>query len=510
MKLKYVVYSFLLFSICSCNSNMNSNSESLSNEVLSSSIQESVSLTEENSSTTPPSLEGKDYIEVNKKQDIDQEKFYNDFYNYTSDIEMTLKFSNESIYNLAQYSDDDYKKEMYHPCDLTIKMNDVTYFFKDAGARMKGNTSRNKDFANENGDILAPVHFKVSVSQTFDDVEDNDYYTKTYQSDEKREETKKRRIGNAKKFDIKYNKNLDHSFTRQIYAYNAYESEGLIVQKNNLVKVNIESDSSSLTTFYELQECIDEEFIERRFESEASEGDLYKCTYTSSGPASLTMKTINKVGIEKGSYSPSYDLKTNKKTSDFSILKNLITKLNNDKSPSNEFKNELDKLIDVESFIKYCALSWVIGNPDDMRNNYNNYYLYFESLTNKAIFIPYDFDRCFGIMKDWPIQMQSIPHYTTKTNTGQRNWQQNPLLWRTIISTTDSSVNYSKNYPVISEYQQKYNELCLQYANKYLDVNKYQQFVNQFVYAQKDISIGGDINLSFKEYCDAKLATFNE
>ena len=34
------------------------------------------------------------------------------------------------------YSDDDYKKEMYHPCDLTIKMNDVIYLFKDAGARM--------------------------------------------------------------------------------------------------------------------------------------------------------------------------------------------------------------------------------------------------------------------------------------------------------------------------------------------------------------------------------------
>ena len=126
MKLKYVVYSFLLLSICSCNSNMTSNSESLSNEVLSSSIQESVSLSEENSTTTPPSIEGKDYIEVNKKQDIDQEKFYNDFYNYTSDIEMTLKFSNESIYKLAQYSDDDYKKEMYHPCDLTVKLNGKT------------------------------------------------------------------------------------------------------------------------------------------------------------------------------------------------------------------------------------------------------------------------------------------------------------------------------------------------------------------------------------------------
>ena len=30
-------------------------------------------------------------------------------------------------------------------------------------------------------------------------------------------------------------------------------------------------------------------------------------------------------------------------------------------------------------------------------------YIYFNSKTNKMSFIPYDFDRCFGILKDWEI-----------------------------------------------------------------------------------------------------------
>ena len=481
---KEVLSLVLLMSICSCSNNVVSES-----------------------SEDLPVHEGT--ILVDEYKDINHDKFYNDFFDYTSDIEITLKFSNDSIYKLAQYSDDYDKKEMYHPCDLTVKMNGETFFFPKAGARMKGNTSRNKEFVDDKGKIAAPVHFKVSVSQTFDDVEDNDYYTREYESDEQRSNTKKRRIGDAKKFDIKYNKNLDHSFTRQIYEYNAYENEGLVVQKNNLVKVNLITDSDSYTTFYELQECIDEEFIERRFDEQSSSGDLYKCTYTSSGPASLKYSTISKIGIEKGKYSPSYDLKTNKKTSNNELLKQFITTINNDKASAADIKPTLDSVLDSEAFIKYCALSWVIGNPDDMRNNYNNYYIYFESKTNKAIFIPYDFDRCFGILKDWPIHMESIPHYTTKTNTGDRRWQENPLLWRTIISTSDTSVNYSKNHPVITEYQQKYNELCVEYANKYLDAKRYQEFVNQFVYAEKDISIGGDVNLTFADYCKAKLATFN-
>lgn len=494
--------------IISSSESINKTSNTLSNNTSSSNINSSHSSESSNTNSSSSELKNQTII-VNGAKDIDQDKFYNEFYNYNSNIEITLKFTNESIYNLAKYSDDSLKKEMYHPCDLTIKMNTNTYIFNESGARMKGNTSRNSDFVEKDGTFNAPVHFKISVSQTFDSVEDNDYYIRSWDNTEERKERKKRRIGDAKKFDIKYNKNEDNTFTRQIYAYYCYAQEGLLSQRNNLVKVNVESESDKMTYLYELQECIDSEFIERRYNEDEALGNLYKCTYTDKGPANLTTYKNDNIGIEYGDYHPNYDLKTNDDLPDHTLLKNLIDSLNNDTSSASEFKSKFDSMVNAEDFIKFAAMSWVIGNPDDLRNNSNNYYLYFNSLTNKATFIPYDYDRCFGIMKDWAIPMQTIPHYTTKQNTGNRVWQPNPIYWRTILSTTDTSVDYSTKWEVIGEYQQMYNDLCLEYANKYLDVVKYEEFNNQFIYSNKDINIGGADNLSFEDYCTAKLATFN-
>jgi len=524
-KINLINLNILLFLICGCStnslssnnlSNILSNSTSSSQNIENTSTSTSIKDEENNSSSSivnsntslSKDEDDNNVIIVNEKSDINQDEFYNEFFDYKSNIEMTLKFTNKAIYNLAKYSDDRIKKEMYHPCDLEIKMNDTTYIFNESGARMKGNTSRNSEFVNEDGTFNAPVHFKVSVNQTFDDEEDNDYYIRTWDNDELRNKRKKRRIGASKKFDIKYNKNEDNTFTRQIYAYNCYENEGLVSQKNNLVKVNIESETDKMTMLYELQECIDSEFIERRYNEEEASGNLYKCTYTDKGPANLTTYANNEIGVEYDNYHPVYDLKTNDEEEDHTLLKNVIDTLNNDTRPANEFKDTFDNIINAEEFIKFAALSWVIGNPDDIRNNSNNYYIYFNSLTNKATFIPYDYDRCFGILKDWEIHTEEIPHYTTKQNTGRRSWQPNPIYWRTIISTTDNSVDYSKKWEVISEYQELYNKLCLEYANKYLDVNKYKEFNNQFVYSNKDIENGGANNLSFEAYCTRKLQTF--
>ena len=502
-KTTIIILSTFLISSCSMVNSNSTNSSQLSNynesdtsNLISNSISTSI-------------REGEKEIIVNGKKDIDQEAFYDEFYDYTSDIEITLKFKNQSIYNLAKYSSDENKKDMYHPCDMIIYMNGTNYIFNEVGARMKGNTSRNDEFVDSNGIFNAPVHFKISVSQTFDDDEDNDYYIRSWDNDELRSERKKRRVGDAKKFDIKYNKNIDNTFTRQIYAYHAFDEEGLIVQRNNLVKVNIYSETDKMTQLYELQECIDSEFIERRYSEEEASGNLYKCTYTDKGPADLTHYNNNVIGVEAPNYHPSYDLKTNDDEEDHTLLKNLINSLNNDMRSASEYKETFDSLVNAEEFIKFLALSWVIGNPDDIRNNSNNYYMYFNSNDNKAVFIPYDFDRCFGILKDWPIHMEEIPHYTTKQNTGNRHWQKNPIFWRTIISTTDTSVDYSKKWEVIKEYQDQYNLLCKEYADKYLDVSKYEAFNNQFIYSNKNIEVGGADNLSFEEYANAKKNTFN-
>ena len=44
-------------------------------------------------------------------------------------------------------------------------------------------------------------------------------------------------------------------------------------------------------------------------------------------------------------------------------------------------------------------MGFLIGNSDDYRYNYNNYYLYFEVYTQEAYFIPFDLDSALGFGK---------------------------------------------------------------------------------------------------------------
>ena len=170
-----------------------------------------------------------------------EEDLYEEMYDPTSNLQITLNFTNEAIYKLAKYSSNEEKKDMYHPCDVSISLNDKVYTFEEVGARMKGNSSKNENFVSEDGHFNAPVHFKLSFKETFDDVKDNDYYIRSWEDDALREERKDRTFADQQKLDMKYNKEEDQTFTRQIYAYNAFNEEGLMASKVTLAKVTINS-----------------------------------------------------------------------------------------------------------------------------------------------------------------------------------------------------------------------------------------------------------------------------
>ena len=50
----------------------------------------------------------------------------------------------------------------------------------------------------------------------------------------------------------------------------------------------------------------------------------------------------------------------------------------------------MDAVIDSDELAKVMAINYAIGNLDDLRNNYNNQYIYFRKSDGKAVFIPYD------------------------------------------------------------------------------------------------------------------------
>lgn len=328
------------------------------------------------------------------------------------------------------------KSPIYRMADsvtISIDVGDGTlnYYFEEVGVRMKGNTSRHTFYGN-NG-FTNNIHMKLSFKQTFDDVDDGykESELKVWTDEAKRDERKARTLGGMDKIDLKYNSTADETYVRELYAMKMFRDNGILAPNVTLCALTALEKNTTTKNLgvYRIHEPIDEAFIARRL-NEDKVGDLWKCTYTTTGPADLTNYDLDKrIGVEdelKGQFY-SYDKKTNKKKDkttglrDFSSIINLITALNGDNP-------DYEKLIDVDYFAKFEAVNYILGNPDCIRNNYNNYYLYFRA-DGKAIFIPYDYDRCLGITKDWNPTGSANMYYEpyTRKTAATGGGQNNPL-----------------------------------------------------------------------------------
>jgi spore coat protein H len=136
-------------------------------------------------------------------------------------------------------------------------------------------------------------------------------------------------------------------------------------------------------------EHIDEEFVELRF---GGEGNLYKCLW----PATLEYlgDNPNLYKAESGNRRI-YELKTNTAEDDYSDLAHFIDVLNN--TPDEELQCELEKVFNVQDYLKCIAMDILTANWDGPIYNKNNFYLYHNPNTGKFEYIPYDLDNTFGI-----------------------------------------------------------------------------------------------------------------
>ena len=491
-----------IFTVTSCNFATPSNSiESKENN----SSSDSISSTSSSSSESIPYEEDPDA--VNPSFTYSQED-YDDFFDPTKNVEVVVKISNEAIYKLAQYCNAGFtKSEMYHPCEVVIKIDGEERFSgEEVGLRMKGNTSKNPNFVDDSGHLRECVHFKMSFNKTFDSETQNDYYIRTWEDSNERKARKDRTFGEMKKIDFKWNRNEDKTFTKEAYCKEMYRDAGVLAQNMNLVKFTLETDTEKQTYTYQAIECVDSSMMKKYYAKAASKGNLYKGIYAR---ADLTTDSLSGIGVESETCDPWYSLKTNDDEPDHTLLTNVINVLNK-RSTAEQSRTELKEILNIDQILKYMALSWVAGNPDDLRNNANNTYFYFDSTSNKMSIIPYDDDRVFGILHTWSVDTSDLPDFSTRmqgmtaAQGGNKVWQKNPLFWKLILSE-DQSAGYSSKWPVIQEYQNRYLELCKEYANKYLDANRFQEFTNQFVNApSKDISDAGADNQTFAYYANRK------
>lgn len=441
---------------------------------------------------------------------------FNALFDPENHIEIKLDISDSELAKLQQdynkYSSFGSKSPIYRMADMVITITtpdggSSTWTIEQVGVRMKGNTSRT-DFYSDSDGMYNLIHFKVSFQETFDDEE---YYGKdalVWSNSADRKARKKRTFATLEKMDLRWNRNDDTTYIRENYAYELYREFGVLAPHTNLCSVDIGRDHAGVWVLYE---PVDDIFLEKNLPASALGGDLYKLGWTYEG---ATFTSFSSYGVEDEDAGKFYvyDLKTNKKTSTHQSLKNLINTLKS----SAATKSSIETLVDMESFIYYCAVSYMIGNPDDLRNNYNNAYIYFRADTGKMIVIPYDMDRGLGVNTWNPYGdgMTKDSPFSKKNVTGD---QRSPLFLKTVceggyfvneyieaLKAVDGSAMLTKD-----EFEKNFNLAASLYSS---DATPSKTYYNASNYKfrfdiNRTCDPGESKNMSFADYISAKRAT---
>ena len=349
---------------------------------------------------------------------IQKEQSLSRFFEYGSNARIDIEGTDEVFEFISERQGDSDRKyaDAYLPVNVVITLDQTEYRFEEVGMRMKGNTSRRRFF--QNGEFVDRAHFKLNFKYTFDSALFDDPLLAPFKHDWSadaagRKQRKDRSFLGLDKLDIKYvARNMDGCYLRELYAYQAFREADIPAPYANIVKVKFSGESSVYEADYEAIEPIDKGFLKRRFGKDEAKGDLYKCVYNGMGKADLTRDgavdrstglrvPYGKIGVEENyvGYAPVYQLKTNDdlgENSDFSAMADFIVTLR-DCVYEGAGIETLNAILDVDEFLRMSAVSYLLGNFDDQRYNYNNYYLYFRPSDHKAIILPYDWDWCLGL-----------------------------------------------------------------------------------------------------------------
>lgn len=453
------------------------------------------------------------------KSDLqDENAIFEALFNKQNHISIRLDIPEKEMLKLQNdyesYSSRGSKSPIYRMADLHVSITDTQgntseHTVKQVGVRMKGNTSRNSFYSQSEG-MHSLVHFKLDFGETFDDEE---YYgddALVWESKEIRKERKNRTFATLEKLDLKWNRNVDTTYIREGYAYDFYREAGVIAPHTNLASMDINDDHAGV---YSIYEPIDDVFLEKNLPEEALGGDLYKLGWTSEG---ATFTSFSSYGVEdedKGQFFV-YDLKTNKKKSDHSSLKNLIQTLNK----SDLTKEQFESVVDADSFITYSAVSYLLGNPDDLRNNYNNSYIYFRKDNGKMIVIPYDLDRVFGVNTWNPYGTGNVSEspFQTYNVCGE---QKSPLFKKSIEQGGFLVDEYAKELSVLKNsdmlkpenFKSAYDVAKNNYSSEVEPSKDYNNASGSLFYFSilQTCQPSESKNMSFEDYITQKLATLS-
>lgn len=504
MKKRYLVPLFLVLVLSSCTTTISSGSQSEEPPVIeeitpanlatfaSDVITDPLSRYTEDDHPVKRSLNGFVYPSEARVQPTNA---YLEFWHAETDLDFEIVADKQIFNYIEQYGVHDKKyADLYWPVTLKVTMNSKIFIYFEVGMRLKGNTSR-VDFLDDSLNFTQPISFKLSFNELFTESEYAQFglqktWTKAANKDAFNARDDRTFMGlpngeeGMKKLDLKWNKSEDSSLIMQPYVFGFFQKHGIIAQNSTLTSMTLNNTDVGIVT---VNEPINKHLLRRYFDKDGADGELYKVGWSHGRMGSLRIEDYNEINEIIGEenkfigYEPGYDMKEG--DGSHTNLINLMQKLKDaeGKSPG-QYTAFLEEVVDLDSFLTYAALSYMTGNPDDMRNNGNNYYIFFNpNENNKAYFIPYDYDWSLNLTWSEDVEMLGPGPYHSKHQGNGRTWQKNRLYWLTIISEMSENRDPRYNITLNTNYQRTYLEKLHAYnSDPYYTSDNYNVLFNVY------------------------------
>lgn len=183
-----------------------------------------------------------------------------------------------------------------------------------------------------------------------------------------------------KKFNLKPNVN-DPSHFREPLSLLCFREMDIPAARTFPLRLYINDEYMGV---YTNVEQIDDEFLNDRFGHE--EGFLYKCNF---GANLLNNEQIYNELLFESEINEDEDTRAE--------LAHFVDVLNT--TSTTNFATEIEKVFNVDRYLRQLAVEALIGHWDGYSYNMNNYYLFYNGVEKKFEYFPYDTDNTWGI--DW-------------------------------------------------------------------------------------------------------------
>lgn len=171
----------------------------------------------------------------------------------------------------------------------------------------------------------------------------------------------------------------DPTFLNELTAYSLFKELGYIAPEAVYSAIQFWEIGTYL---YEVSELPGDEYVEKYFPD--TNGTLYKAG-NSVG--------FHYEGDDPTLYTDTFEVASGKKKNDLSPLIKLLKFVTN--STTEEFSGNVEKYIDLDSLYTLMAVDELIGNSDSFWSMGSNFYIYINSDTGIATFLPWDYNLAF-------------------------------------------------------------------------------------------------------------------